>query len=714
MIIFRIIHLLILIAFFCTGMSLPVVYGQKTRKEKLEEYFQKGIELREKGDIEGAIKAFLYVTARDHGDADAYYELGKTYMRKPTFHNMKKAEDALCKARRLTHDTRELHALGEFYEKRLFDSVARIMFKWIVKEDSTDVRALTILSDYYYERGFNGDWDKKYDINDYLLFDGNSIRNIFEEGKPSLPLREMTKYVEKGADMNDRILAVEPDNRTALYRKALGYLEMNDFGSFINLFKRQLEKDREDYNAHLFLGLGYAEIGEYKIANAHYQRALELMDSDDRISFESFLYLKPEFDNSFLGYGDRQSFKPDRSGIYWDIRDPLYLTPYNERRLEHYGRIAEANLRFSEPSESIDGWKTIRGYLWIRFGKPIRIKKFSETVVPPQILQEWKYEDFSFILLQSFKGSKKNWHLERTIGNPNYFQYPDYYRFKHKGELFNITSDIVCFKGSGGKTDVNVFYEIPVDKFTFEQDVDSLSGEVRHGVFAFYKDNRSNIENKRIYQAVDTTHFSVNSDTLSSDSLQYLVLSNSFEAPPLNYLIGVEALDEKTGNTGTDRITLQIDNFRITNILEMSGILVAHKASIIDVNEKFSKDNILFTANPSHIFGPGKPINIYFEIYNLYIKDERAQNHYRMEYTIKPVIEEEGKIKRLFKKLILLGRKDESVSVSNEYKGVGTSQHHPITISHNITESGEYNLTLRITDLISGMATERTTPIWIH
>jgi len=284
-------------------MSMPVVYGQKTRQEKLEEYFQKGIELREKGDIEGAIEAFLYVTARDHGNAEAYYQLGLAYMDFPRGRNMKKAEDALWQARRITHGTRELHALGDFYEKKVFDSVARIMFKWIVKEDSTDVRALTKLSDYYFEQGLNENWDKRYDINDYLLFDGNSVKHILEEGKPSLPLREMTKYVEKGAEMNDRILAVESDNRTALYRKATWYLEMNDFDSFINLFEQRLEKDREDYNTYLFLGLGYAELGEYETANAYFQKALYLMGSDERISFESFLYLKPEFRLSFRRYG---------------------------------------------------------------------------------------------------------------------------------------------------------------------------------------------------------------------------------------------------------------------------------------------------------------------------------------------------------------------------------------------------------------------------
>lgn len=707
MIIFRIIHLLILIAFLCTGISLPVSYAQKTREEKLEEYFQKGIELREKGDIEGAIKAFLYVTARDHGNADVYYELGKTYIKKPTFRNFKKAEEALWKARRITRGTRELHALGDLYDMRDFEMTARIMFKWIVKEDTTDVRALTILSDYYYERGLNEDWDKRYDINDYLLFDGKSVRHIFEEGEQSLPLRKMNKYVKKGVEMNERILAVEPDNPTVLHRKAVGYLEMNDFYSFIDFFKGQLEKDREDYNVHLFLGLGYGELSEHEIARAHYDRALELMDPDERISFENLYYLKPDFNISLLG--SIEPFNPEKSEIFWKINDPLFVTSYNERRSEHYGRIAEANLRFSEPSEGIDGWKTIRGYLWIRFGKPLQIKKSWETL--NSVCQKWIYEDFTFELLGSFIESKRKWGIRKSRRReviPSYWVKPDYYRFKPTGKLYDLTMDLVCFKGNDGYTDVNIFYEIPIDKITWKIDPDALSGKVKHGVFAFYK----NID--WMYQAVDTTYFSLDPEALHEKPLKSLVLSDSFEAPPIYFTIGVETSDEETGSIGTNRVLSKVYNFGTADTLMMSGILVANKASIIDLDKKPSKKNISFAANPSHNFGTGKPINIYFEIYNLYIEDERAQNHYRMEYTIKPEPKKESAVKRFLKNLVWLSSKDEGISVSNEYRGVGKNDFQLLTIEHSITKPGEYRLSVRITDLIRRMTTERSTPIWIY
>ena len=46
---------------------------------------------------------------------------------------------------------------------------------------------------------------------------------------------------------------------------------------------------------------------------------------------------------------------------FWRRQDPLYLTEFNERRMEHYGRVAYANLRFSRPAKGIEGWRTDMG-----------------------------------------------------------------------------------------------------------------------------------------------------------------------------------------------------------------------------------------------------------------------------------------------------------------------------------------------------------------
>src|SRR5688572_14541912 len=52
---------------------------------------------------------------------------------------------------------------------------------------------------------------------------------------------------------------------------------------------------------------------------------------------------------------------------FWDNRDPNPDTEENEYREEYYERIAYANEHFSS---GIPGWKTDRGRIYIRWGKP--------------------------------------------------------------------------------------------------------------------------------------------------------------------------------------------------------------------------------------------------------------------------------------------------------------------------------------------------------
>ena len=57
--------------------------------------------------------------------------------------------------------------------------------------------------------------------------------------------------------------------------------------------------------------------------------------------------------------------------IFWGQRDPDPDTEENEYREQHYERIAYANEHFSS---GIPGWKTDRGRIYIKFGKPNEIE----------------------------------------------------------------------------------------------------------------------------------------------------------------------------------------------------------------------------------------------------------------------------------------------------------------------------------------------------
>jgi GWxTD domain-containing protein len=64
---------------------------------------------------------------------------------------------------------------------------------------------------------------------------------------------------------------------------------------------------------------------------------------------------------------------------FWQRRDPNPATPENEYRDEHYRRIAFANQNFAFGCAA--GWRTDRGRIYIKFGKPDQVRKTSQGEV---------------------------------------------------------------------------------------------------------------------------------------------------------------------------------------------------------------------------------------------------------------------------------------------------------------------------------------------
>lgn len=72
---------------------------------------------------------------------------------------------------------------------------------------------------------------------------------------------------------------------------------------------------------------------------------------------------------------------------FWAKRDPIPRTPQNEYMIEHYRRFQYANDQFGG---AIDGWRTDRGRIYIKFGEPDEIERhpFNFDSRPYEI---WRY-----------------------------------------------------------------------------------------------------------------------------------------------------------------------------------------------------------------------------------------------------------------------------------------------------------------------------------
>ena len=77
---------------------------------------------------------------------------------------------------------------------------------------------------------------------------------------------------------------------------------------------------------------------------------------------------------------------------FWERRDPTPGTVENEFKEEHYRRIAFANQHFAE---SVPGWKTDRGRIYITYGPPDEIDSRRAGPAPTDTypVQQWRYRD---------------------------------------------------------------------------------------------------------------------------------------------------------------------------------------------------------------------------------------------------------------------------------------------------------------------------------
>jgi GWxTD domain-containing protein len=651
-------------------------------------YYQQGMQLKEQGKIDEAIKAFRSATARNNKFAEAYYQLGLLYLKKGGLSGKALAEEVLLRARRLeTDSTKYLYALSELFDARMFYSIEALMFRRIVNDDTCDVNALSILADYYKHKMMQSYWDHYFVRDDYLLYTGNTVA-YYENKEYANKKNKVNAFMTWNSNLrrmelyNNKLLAVDPNNRDGIFRKGLSFIERDSITKFINYFSTFLEKNPYDSDAHLFVGLGYGMLGKYDISYKQYQLAFSFMKPGDWKALK---------DNQFLNANEG----------YWKRIDPLFLTPYNERLIEQYNRIAEAQLRFSIPGKGINGWDTDEGRVWILFGRPLKIEGYKYGK------QEWIYEDFS-IMFDGITGFYWKWGISTdTDFDTIEWNYSDYFRFKSPALFTGLITDVVSFRGEENNTRTEIYYGIPVNKLKWTGDSTLVSCDLYTGVFIC--DNNWN----SITQQADTVYVDLKPNEIDTTVKAILKTSTIFNLPPRNYNYSVEVLDLTSGNIGVYRSSVKLPDYRSDSLM-ISDILVANKADMIEPHDIVSRDNIEFDVNPAHSFKSKQEIDIYFEIYNLFVEKSTENNHYRLEYSIIPEVKEENEVKKFLKGLIAGGAQNEGISVSTEQRNTGRTGNHILHIAHSLSKSGKYTLTIRITDFISGQGAVKTVPILIY
>jgi len=394
---------------------------------------------------------------------------------------------------------------------------------------------------------------------------------------------------------------------------------------------------------------------------------------------------------------------------FWGKLDPDPTTEINERKLEHFARFVHAQVTFSLPDKSIEGWRTKRGEMYIRYGRPTSMDFVlgtgGEGAEPPCWV--WRYTQFGEPITLVFEDTflsgdfdfpypKKNWTIADYDRDPSRLaamlrgSTPQTFAFDAGSgplEYFYMPRQ---FKAGGGKTDLEIFLTIPYPQLSYDRQGEYALAEVewrqvlRYGSWKIadsamvnrtYQIRASQIENQNLSVA----------DRLS------------LTAYPDTLLLSVSLHDALSGHAGIDTREIGLRNF-YADIVEISDIVLARRIDSPPDNKKHERRDLRILSNLDNRYFVGEPIWLYFEIYNLK-KDAAGKTSYTMKQTVREK-RPEGLLAGI--KGIVKSEAFQEISISYDGAGVYSDENRILTIDVSDLEPGAYAISVEITDRISG------------
>lgn len=193
---------------------------------------------------------------------------------------------------------------------------------------------------------------------------------------------KLLDYVVPIADLKDddwgamldhyrRVIDLQPES-AAVGARLLGHLaDAGLWEEFGQVARRLARASPADARGYLFLGLGLHSEGHDAAADSAFTLALARLDAADRRVFDDVGLLLPQGVRASYAALDSAG-RRETARRFFVAADPLFLTQVEERRLEHYARLAWAELKFSSPASGQRGWESERGRIWVRYGAPWR------------------------------------------------------------------------------------------------------------------------------------------------------------------------------------------------------------------------------------------------------------------------------------------------------------------------------------------------------
>lgn len=680
-------------------------------KKKISVLYSQGMQSLSAGDTLSAENYFKQ-SAEKYSDASSYFELAKIYLHRNTFSSRNKAYDYFRIAvwknpenldyryayASLMKDFARTSSFGEYHE--------------IISRDSSQINAWINLGDL---KGEDFDeYNKSVRNMDGFL---GSLQEFADED-----FREAEFYYKKA-------LEKDPLNYDASLKLSLLYENAGRFCDGINLLDNIVNAGKADKDIYLCRGLLNYKISAMKESFSDYQKALSLMTEKEKrdFTFSTIKFiLEPVYQDLFEEFSDEELREFVR--VYWKIFDPLYMTDYNERLLEHYSRVAYANLHFSVPKMNVTGWKSNRGETVLRYGEPVdRIRlrpQMGENGVEMKT-EVWDYGRFTvgftdMALSDNFLFSVPAAEKDKMRSQyPNDTQYlmeylrkaaPTLYEPKFEGPTFETPFNIVQFRNpdNGNMTDVYINYTIEASDSLLNKN-NSVSHET--GVFLMNKNYEELYRKRRRYDDL------IENKTLDAARRKNLISNTiDFTTRPDSGYISFEIMRDKDKGVSANRSDFSVRYFGDYS-LAISDLLFAGRVSGEKVTpQDLHRKDFYITPNTLNEFSAGDTLYLYYELYNLKT-DEGNLTNFEQQISVQKTDADTsfsiGRAFNSFLNLFGLSSRPDRVTLSSDYKTLDKNPAMYVQLDLTNYEPGKYIISVKVKDLIAGMeANSRSVVEW--
>ena len=812
-----------MVLFFVAAFAwAPALVAAQEASDPLE----RGIAAFREGRYQEAEQAFSQVVDRDPRNAQAHFLLARLYAETP-LKDRKRAERALDRALEIEPDNLaflvgRLQQLREeasnFFAERIREAKRAELAQRILRLDSTNAFAheemgVTNIRDFWRYRNavmlptlrlaggaissghsnamtvrgteqrdmFGPVGDQRADIVSGAASDPSAsyfdpdrvfqadqfdLELLEQQGVPVLDLsRRAQRAYEKAIGHLKKSLESDPRRRSVYDEMMEIYALKGEYRDAAEMLKEMLAFFPEDPATWRYLGLAQYRLGAMDAAATSFETAFRFMDEEEREAFASLDYL--------LSDEERRTYEADPvayAARFWTSKDPRYLTPYNERKLEHYVRLTYADLLYGSSDLGLRGWETQRGRILVRYGVPrvdvvlvpgktgdteesvmqdLLSQPGGEALVaqsqgsdpglarqqllamhgsPVDMFDEantfnvWDYGDFRFVFEDPFRNQeyrlysppadqvtkgRNPWLNDYAIlARETFRKVPERYAYEAPGRQVEIPYLVTAFKGESEKADLYVHYGIPITQMP-PADASMINVTVNVGAFLINDRRELLVEERRTIYGLQTERIVPFSD------VRLWVDSQQMSAPPGAHQVSMEFETASGGTVAVQRRDVTVPDFSADRLAISDVLLAYHVEDSPDGRPARDADvvrrGLSITPAPWSVFSQTQPIYLYFEVYHL-ARDAQGRTDYEVEALLVPKDRSKG-IARLVKGIF---GGDKGVAVRLPASGTASDDGQYLIMDAADQASGVYTLVLRVHDNISGRTVEKDQDLFLE